>query len=123
MINGASEAGPGAGRTEARGVSDCRFKKLCPCPKLWVSHSCRSKWGRKGSPDGKSRVKGSNHGFIKGVENSAFRDKNSMLLEKVRFCGKLVIRERGISEQEKMVYNLGYFFSDSGHNSSPYPFL
>jgi hypothetical protein len=37
---GSLEGGSGCGSGEARGVSDCRFKKPCPCQFIWVSLVC-----------------------------------------------------------------------------------
>ena len=75
---------------EARGVSDYRFKKACPCPNLWVSHPVVQNGAERIHPTVKAGQMGLNMGFLKGPKTELLGTKIIGLFDIRAVCGILL---------------------------------
>jgi hypothetical protein len=74
---------------EARGVSDYRFKKSCPCPNLWVFHPVAQNGAKRAHPTVKTGQRGLNMGFLKGSKTALLGTKIIGLFDIKAVCGIL----------------------------------
>ena len=88
MINGSFPA-RNCGSEEARGVSDYRFEKSCPCPNLWVSHPVVQNGAKRAHPTVKAGQMSLNMGFLKGSKKALLGTKIIGLFDIKAVCGIL----------------------------------